>query len=56
LAGPAVVALAVEVTYGDIFDYVAQAVQADVRRELARVVGLEIRRRQHLRRRRPRRD
>ena len=33
--------LAVAVTYGDVIDAVARTVQTDVRRELARAVGLK---------------
>jgi uncharacterized alkaline shock family protein YloU len=41
LGRTAVVDLAIAVTYGDVIDEVARAVQADVRRELARGVGLK---------------
>ena len=41
LGRTAVVDLAIAVTYGDVIDSVARAVQADVRRELARAVGLK---------------
>ena len=41
LGRTAVVDLAIAVTYGDVIDEVARAVQADVRRELARSVGLK---------------
>ena len=41
LGRTAVVDLAVAVTYGDVIDDIARAVQADVRRELARAVGLK---------------
>jgi uncharacterized alkaline shock family protein YloU len=41
LGRTAVIDLAVAVTYGDVIDDVAQAVQANVRSELARVVGLK---------------
>jgi uncharacterized alkaline shock family protein YloU len=41
LGRTAVVDLAIAVSYGDVIDEVARAVQADVRRELARSVGLK---------------
>lgn len=41
LGRTAVIDLAVAVSYGDVIDEVARTVQADVRRELARSVGLK---------------